>query len=134
MKIYFDENFSPYLAQGFNEFHKGGYNEGVEVIHITKDFCKGCKDEDWIPKVAQKHGCIVTQDLHIRKIPIQWNLCKKYEVGIFFFRRPKKRGYSYWEWIYQVFKRWEHIKESAFSKEKPFGFEYDPNKRKPKEL
>lgn len=134
MRIYFDENFSNHLAAGFNAFQKGRPSEGIEVFHITDDFSKGCPDEEWIPGIAKKHGCVITQDFNIHRRRPQWELCKKYKVGFFFFRQPKKKMYSYWVWIQEVFKRWEEIKEISISHTRPFGIVYEPNKSKYSEL
>ncbi|MEM7673514.1 MAG: hypothetical protein AAF212_09255, partial [Verrucomicrobiota bacterium] len=121
MRVYFDENFSTHLTAGFDCFQKGRKRESIEVFHITQDFAQGCADEDWIPGVAKKHGCVITQDLNIHRRKYQWELCKLHKVGFFFFDQPKKRPYSYWDWIDQVFKRWPAIKDISLNRPRPFG-------------
>lgn len=34
MRLYFDENFSPYLIRGMREFQSGRPNEGFKVLSI----------------------------------------------------------------------------------------------------
>ena len=67
MRIYFDENFSPYLARAFRELEKGRPGDGIEVIHMTEEFERGTPDEEWLPAIAMKHGCVLTQDLNIQR-------------------------------------------------------------------
>ena len=50
MKIFFDENFSPYLPRGLSEFQKGRKIEGVDVHHVVESFGRGAADNVWIPK------------------------------------------------------------------------------------
>jgi hypothetical protein len=77
-KIYIDENFSPYLAEGFDVFQKHlNSNERTqfEVLSIKKEFGKGAKDEVWIPKVGKECGIVITQDLYIQ-LAIKMNYIK----------------------------------------------------------
>lgn len=134
MRIYFDENFSTHLTAGFDAFQKGRRSEGIEVFHITNDFPKGCPDETWIPGVAQKHACVITQDQNIYRREHQWELCREYQVGFFFFDQPKKKTYTYWAWIQEVFRRWDEIKHLATTRPRPFGIIYEPHRRKFAEL
>ncbi len=133
MRIYFDENFSIHLKNGFEAFQRGRPSEEFYVIHVTEEFGRGCPDEIWIPGVAQKHGCVITQDTNINRRKYQWELCKKNKVGMFFFKQPNKRYFDYWQWVSRVFKFWDHIKLTSMNP-KPFGFAYHPFNNKPVEL
>ena len=96
-KIYIDENFSPYLAEGFDVFQKHlNSNERMqfEVLSIKKEFGKGAKDEDWIPKVGKEGGIVITQDLHIHTTRHQNELYKKHGLGVFFFNLSKNFLFS----------------------------------------
>ncbi len=44
MKVFFDENFSKYLAIGMSELQKGMRHEGIEVLHSVEVFGKGIAD------------------------------------------------------------------------------------------
>ena len=134
MKIYFDENFSPHLVAGFRAFQEGRRSEYFEVLHVVDDFGQGCEDKKWISGVAQRHGCVITQDLNIHRRKYQWDLCRKYKVGMFFFNQPKKKKFDYWRWIEQVFKFWNQIKEISKTAERPFGYAFDHQRRKPIKL
>ncbi len=130
MRIYFDENFSPHIARAFRELEKGRPGDAVEVCHITEEFARGTADEIWLPAIAMKHGCIITQDLNIRRTRLLWEICEKNKIGVFFFRPPKKEKYDYWGWVNKVFLHWAEIKYRAKSARRPFAFCADPQKTK----
>ena len=44
-----------------------------------------------IPKVASKHGVVLTQDRNIHRTRAQWELCQQNKLGVFFFRAPKRK-------------------------------------------
>lgn len=119
-KIYIDENLSPYIADGLSvlEFPN---NEGFEVLSIGKVFGRGAKDEDWIPKIGEERGVVITQDINIHRSRRQRELFEQHGVGIFFLTPPSKNGYTYWEQVEQVIKRWRDIKKKCRNK-RPFAF------------
>jgi hypothetical protein len=128
-KIYIDENFSPYLAEGFDFFQKHlNSNERVqfEVLSIKKEFGKGAKDEDWIPEVGKQSGIIITQDLNIHTTRHQNELYKKHDLGVFFFK-PPSTGYTFWEMVEKLVKYWPEIKKKSSDK-RPFSYRITPKK------
>ena len=128
-KIYIDENFSPYLAEGFDVFQKHlNSNERAqfEVLSIKKEFGKGAKDEDWIPNVGKQGGIVITQDLHIHTTRHQNELYKKHNLGVFFFK-PPSTGYTFWEMVEKLVKYWPEIKKKASDK-RPFAYRISPKK------
>jgi hypothetical protein len=124
MKIFFDENFSKYLAAGISELQKGVKHESIEVYHIAEYFKKGIKDEEWIPKVAKMHAVVVTQDTKIARTTSLWQLCKDYKLGIFFVKPPKT--YKYWDLVQFMIKKWNVIKESSKNSTNPYAFRVTP--------
>ncbi|MBI4650580.1 hypothetical protein HY745_04695 [Candidatus Desantisbacteria bacterium] len=134
MKIFFDENFSPFLAEGFSSFQKGRKEEDIEVLHIATYFGRGVKDEEWISKVAQMHGTAITQDTNIRRTQVLHELCSKNNIRLFFFKSPKKTPYKYWELIKNILKHWEYIKEYSKNTDNPFSFIIKPKSLKPERL
>ena len=92
MKIFFDENFSLYLSKGFSNFQQGRRKEGFDVLHLLDKFPKGIADEEWIPKLAQMHSVVITQDLNIHTTNSLFELCLKHKLGFFFFKPPKKKN------------------------------------------
>jgi len=78
MRIYVNENMSPYLARGFDILQKPEnlkLREPIEVRSIKNEFGEGALDEDWIPLVGTQNSCIITQDYNIKRISHQRKLC-----------------------------------------------------------
>lgn len=134
MKIFFDENFSPYLAKGFAAFQEARKEEGVEVIHVIDEFDRGAKDEIVIPGIAQQHGAMITQDFNIHRTRQLAALCRDHSIGVFFFRPPKKSKYTYWQIIEWVLKNWEGVKRCALKTQTPYEYEITPRSKGPKRL
>lgn len=126
MKIFFDENFSPYLANGFSLFQQGYKVDSIEVLHIGESLGKGIADDEWIPRIAKMHGVAITQDQQIIHSQL-FSLCVKHKIGIFFFKPPKRKSYTYWGWIDFVYKNWNEIKKCSKSTNRPFAYLIKPN-------
>jgi hypothetical protein len=127
--IYIDENFSHHLADGLNIFQKHlNTNEKlqIQVLSIKEVFGKGVKDEVWIPLVGNEKGIVITQDLRIQTTRHQNELYKKHGLGVFFFKPPSS-GFSFWEMVEQLIKRWPEIKKKS-SDARPFAFRIKSNK------
>lgn len=121
IKIYIDENMSPYLADGLSILERPN-NEEVEVFSISKVFGEGVKDNDWIPIVGAENGVVITQDLYIHRTRYLKELYIKSGIGVFFFAPPSKSGYRYWEMVEQIIKRWLVMKKHSKKDEKPFAY------------
>lgn len=127
MKIYFDENFSPHFIRGLALIQKGRPSEGIEIKSIKDEFEAGTPDETWIPKVAQQHGIVVTQDLNLYRLRHQWEQCQHYKLGIFFLK-PQKKGWKYWDIIKVLINNWTQIQDKAKGERRPFGYVIAPRK------
>lgn len=128
-KIYIDENFSYHLATGFDIFQQHLNLKAkiqIKVLTIKGAFGKGAKDEDWIPLVGKEKGIVITQDLRIQTTRHQNELYKQHGLGVFFFKSPSD-GYSFWEMVEQLVKRWPEIKKKA-GDNRPFAYRITPNK------
>lgn len=132
MRIYFDENFSPALITGLKRIQEGRRSEDIDVCSVKDEFCQGCPDEEWIPKIAKRHGVVITQDLNINRTRAQWQLCRNNKIGIFFIKPPKK-GWSYWDIVRLIVRWWPEISGLAKETRRPFGFyiEHGGSKIKP---
>lgn len=122
-KIYIDENFAHQLANGLDIFQKHlnlKEKNKIQVLSIKKQFGKGALDEDWIPLAGKEDAVVITQDLKIQRTRHQNELYKKHGLGVFFFKPPSK-GYTFWEMVRQLIKRWPEIKKKTKSK-RPFAF------------
>ncbi len=133
-KIYIDENFAHQLAEGINVFQQHlnlKEKHQFEVLSIKQVFGQGAQDEDWIPIAGKEKAIVITQDLRIQTTKHQYELYKKYGIGVFFFKPPSD-GYSFWEMVEQIIKRWSEIKKKS-KKKRPFAFRYK-NRGKIEEL
>lgn len=133
MKIYFDENFSIHFIRGLKIIQESQKHEGFEVLSIQEEFGRGAADEEWIPKVAQHHGVVVTQDINIHRLNHQWSLCQHYKLGLFFVQPPKK-GWDFWTIVQLIVKRWPEIKAAIKKGRKPFGYKITATKPKLEKL
>lgn len=120
IKLFIDENMSPYLAHGLYHLEKGNGNE-IEVLSLKEAFGTGAQDEDWIPKVGAMGGIVITQDYNIFKKKQQRELYEKAGVGLFFIKPPSSTGYKYWEMVQQIVNRWPEIKK-LIRTGRPFAF------------
>lgn len=123
MKIFFDENFSPYIAKGMAQFESGPRDNPVEVLHVLDQFERGTPDENLIPKIAQKHAVLVTKDFNIARTQMLSRLCKDYKLALIIFRPPSKKGVGHWEWVLEVVNNWAKIKEAIKTGVPPYTIE-----------
>ncbi|GJQ62095.1 MAG: hypothetical protein SCALA702_11480 [Melioribacteraceae bacterium] len=125
MIVYIDENLAPQLAKGFDILQEPlnfKSMEALEIKSIRNEFGQGVADEDWIPLAGQKKACVITQDFNIRRIRHQRLLCEEYNLGMFYFRPPSRKGYSYWDMVKLLVKCWEDISKIALTQKRPFSY------------
>lgn len=124
-KIYIDENFAQQLAEGINVFQQHlnlKEKHQFEVLSIKQVFGQGVKDEVWIPIAGKEKAIVITQDLRIQTTKHQYQLYKQFGLGVFFFKPPSS-GFSFWEMVEQVIKRWSEIKKKS-KKTRPYAYRY----------
>ncbi|MBI5914837.1 MAG: hypothetical protein HY842_05630 [Bacteroidetes bacterium] len=125
MKVYIDENLPPQLARGLHILQQPlnqREREPIEVKSIKDEFGQGTQDEDWIPKAGKENAIIITQDYRIQRDKNQFALYQEHGLGVFFFKPPSKNGFTYWQMVEQVVKRWEELKKLASKEKRPFAF------------
>jgi hypothetical protein len=125
MTIYVDENLSPFLIRGFNILqaplnHK--LKEHIQVVSIKDEFGLGAKDEEWIPVVGDRGGCVITCDYNIHRIRHQRQLTQDFSLGLFYFRPPSKNGWGYWDILTLFVKTWPQVTRIATSEDRPFEY------------
>lgn len=134
MRIYFDENFSPHLVEGIRQIQEGRKSEDVSVCSVSEEFGRGVDDEVWIPGIARRHGVAITQDVNIHRTRAQWELCQVNKIGVFFFKPPKKEGWSYWQIVQLAIRHWPEIKQLTEQSRRPFGFVVEMHRNKIRRL
>tara|TARA_B100000614_G_C14260105_1_gene374680 strand:+ start:82 stop:537 length:456 start_codon:yes stop_codon:yes gene_type:complete len=124
IKIFFDENTSPYLAKAFKILQKRRnikFNESFSIHHTQTLFEKGIEDENWIEEIGKENGVAITYDTNIHKSRIQRELYLEKGVGIFFMKRPISKGPDFWEQVKFLVANWEVIL-SISKGNKPFSY------------
>jgi hypothetical protein len=117
-EIYLDENLSEYVADALNSLNKG-YFRDINVYSTKLKFGKGVPDEEIIPAIGKSKGILITKDINIHRTRMQYQLCEKYKLGVFFLK-PSKGMDRHWEIVKMLIENWEAI-ISIIQKEKlPF--------------
>ncbi len=124
IEIYLDENLSEYVADALNSLNKG-YFRDVQVYSTKIKFGKGVPDEDIIPAIGKAKGILITKDTNIQRTRMQYQLCAKYKLGVFFLK-PQKGMDRHWEIVKMLIVNWEEIIRTIEKEKLPFGFEITP--------
>ena len=111
----------PQLAEGLSILEKPN-NEGVQIFSIQEQFGRGATDEIWIPQIGKLNGIVITQDFNIQRTKHQYELLKRYKIGIFYLRPPSKTGYTYWEMVEKIIHHWKEIKNLTKKTKPPFAY------------
>ncbi len=134
MKIYFDENIPPQIANALNILQSPFAHENIEASNLSDVFGRGSRDETWIVKIANENGVVITQDLNIQRTRHQRELYRKYQMGVIFLKPPSKKGYTYWQMVEKIIISWSDIKQAARKTKKPFAYIIKPRSKKMEEL
>ena len=121
IEIYLDENLSEYVADAFNSLSKG-YFQNVTVSSTKIKFGKGVPDETIIPSIGKSGGILITKDVNIHRTRMQYQLCEKYNLGVFFLK-PAKGLDKHWEIVKMLINNWEEIIAIIGNDHLPFGYE-----------
>jgi hypothetical protein len=125
IRVLIDENLSEYFAEGLNSLQKPLDNK-IELISLAKQFKKGVKDEDWIPKWGKQDGIFITQDINIALTRHQSQLLEQYGMGAFFLKAPNNS--LYWQRVEIMVRHWMEIADIILTKRKPYNYLITPKK------
>lgn len=120
-QIYLDENLSEYVADALNSLSKGYFSE-IEVLSTKKAFGKGTPDEDLIPAIGKARGILITRDVNILRTRMQYQLCRKHKLGVFFLKLSKG-SQDHWSMVTLLVHHWRGIADLAGRGKLPFGCE-----------
>jgi predicted nuclease of predicted toxin-antitoxin system len=95
MKVYFDANYSQYIARAFNFFELTGREN--EVFSTVQFLYEDASDEEIVKYVAENKGVLFTKDSDFVKVQLIIELMKSYNIGLFYLKTPKKE--IYWDTI-----------------------------------
>lgn len=130
-EIYLDENLSEYVADALNSLNKG-YFRDINVYSTKIKFGKGVPDEQIIPGIGKVQGILITKDTNIHRTRMQYQLCEKYKLGVFFLK-PSKGMDKHWEIVKMLIENWEEIIAIINKDRLPFGYEI-PTRGKMRQL
>ncbi len=123
--VYIDENLPNQLAAGLNNLqyplNKKDELE-IEVRSIKEDFGTGMADEEWIPRIGEVNGVVITQDFRIQTQRHQKELYIENGVGILFLNPPSKSGFRYWDIVKLLVSKWEEIRQIIKRDQPPFAY------------
>ena len=122
MLLVFDENYSPYLAEGLGILEKANDHSPykVDVSHIISLAGKrGTPDEAVIEIVGRNKGIVLTQDTDFRKLKHSGPLFKQHKTGAIFFHSTSRKM-IFWDMVVSFINNWERIKEIAHMEKPPF--------------
>ena len=118
--IYLDENLSEHVAHALNFLNKG-YFRDTQVYSTKEKFGKGVPDETIIPGIGVVNGTLVTKDININRNRLQFLLCQKYNLGIFFIHLPKGMD-KHWEIVRTLINHWEEMVSKVQNEKRPFAY------------
>lgn len=113
MRFFFDENLGKQLSDGLREF-------GEDTCHLLDQFNAGTFDEIWLKAIGEKRWFLITCDKRIRRRPLEKEALKKHKVGAFFLLGKQMNR---WDYIKQVVRAWEKIKEISQREKTPFAYQ-----------
>jgi len=120
IEVYLDENLSEYVAHALNFLNKG-YFQNFQVYSTKEKFGRGVSDENIIPSIGEKGGVLITRDINIQKTRLQFELCKEFNLGVFFIKLPKNLN-KHWEIVRLLINNWESIINTTEREKRPFAY------------
>ena len=129
MKIYIDENLSPYIARALNLLEKRErIGNRCEVMSIQDALQKGIKDVELIPQFGKENAIWITQDKRILKNRAELKLILSHNIGLIILN-PYWSKKKHWDKVVVIFSNWEKIKDLAISEKRPFAYTINGNSK-----
>lgn len=123
MNIYFDANYSKYLAHAINELEFTSHE--IQALHIAEILGDGIEDEDVIRHVSQNNGILFTKDSDFKKVKIIVDCMKSHSIGLFYMKTPKKE--VYWQTVVRLIRAYINCRVVILNKTIPYAYEIMPN-------
>lgn len=120
MKVFLDNNLSPYLARALHTLLEP---EGDQVVHLSERFAPDTEDRVWIEALAAEGGWIViSADRRINRNPIEREAWRRSRLVVFFLS-PQWRRLRHIEIAWRLLRWWPRIEEQARLVSPPAAFE-----------
>jgi|SRR5208283_114925 len=119
MKFFLDNNISPRISKALRELEG---REENEVVHLRERFPADTTDEEWMRRLGDEGDWIVvTCDTSIAKNPHE--IKAWLESGlIVFFLKSGWLNLAFWEFAWQLIKRWPVMKNKVGKGSRGKGF------------
>jgi hypothetical protein len=115
MKFFFDNNLGRQLPEGLKAF-------GEDACHLQDYFSPDTNDEDWLKYIGEHGWFLITVDKRIRRRPLERQALISGKVGAFFLLG---KSMSRWNYVTQIIRSWEKIKQIAERETPPFAYQVD---------
>lgn len=120
MKIFLDNNLSPYLARALHTLLEP---EGDQVVHLSDRFTPDTEDRVWIEALAaESDWVVVSADRRIHRNPIEREAWRRSRL-IVFFLSPQWRRLRNIDIAWRLLRWWPRIEEQARLVSPPAAFE-----------
>lgn len=115
MDFYLDENLPPRVANALNALEEG---EEDNVYHTEVVFGKNILDLELYPKIKEKNGILITNDLKMLSRKNERELIRSLGITAFFISLPK--GANFVLKYRTMINKWEEIKLVCRKNKHPF--------------
>ncbi len=120
MKVFIDNNLSPYLAHALNTLLEP---EGDQVIHLTDRFPPDTEDRVWIDALAGEGGWVViSADRRIDRNRLEREAWRRSRLVVFFLGPQWRRARNI-EIAWRLLRWWPRIEEQVRLVAAPAAFE-----------
>ena len=119
MKVFFDENFSQYIAHAINSLEFT--TNQIQVI-ATYDILSGESDRVIAEYVASQNGVLFSKDKDFKKVQFLVELMDTFRIGLFYMKTQKKE--DYWRLCDVIIKAYiNKCRDIILSNKRPYYYE-----------
>jgi len=120
LKVFLDNNLSPYLARALNELLEP---EGDQVVHLADRFRADTEDRTWITALAEEGGWVViSADRRIYRNKLEREAWRRSRLIVFFLAPQWQRAGNI-ETAWRLLRWWPRIRDQAGIVAAPAAFE-----------
>lgn len=113
--VYFDANYSEYIAEAFHQLEI--CQEEIDVQSTKRALAEDATDEEVIALVSENNGILFTQDIDFRKVPILKQIIKENNIGVFIY---KQHHTPYWDLVRLLINCWADARKFILKEKRPF--------------
>lgn len=124
MFFLFDENVPYKFVKGLSLIEEANHKSKVKafIIHPRDVPNEGASDEEQIKYAGKHKGIIVSFDKDFKHMKSYYPLYREFKVGAVVLNLTKKES-NYWGIVKAIINKWEDLKTTLQSAERPFIYE-----------